>query len=110
MIEPTLPDDLRLAPLETFDPKAFIDGDPVVQKVCDLVLALGLLFNDMTDLIAVNYLLRKDQPDVKQHFAETPKWGAYNGIDIHIFRRKVALMHELAELLKISEWEMAHPL
>lgn len=109
MIEPRLPEEINLAPLETFDPKAFIDPDPSIQLVCDFVLALGLLFNDLNDLICGHYLLRKDQPDIK-HFFESPKWGMYNGLDIHIFRRKVAMLHELGELLRGSQREMAHPI
>lgn len=109
MIEPTLPPDVHLAPLETFDSDAFIDSDPAVQQVCDFVLALSLLFGDLNDLILAHHLLRKGQPNISEFF-KSPKWGMYNGLDIHFFRRKVATLHELSVLIAASKKEVSHPI
>jgi hypothetical protein len=39
-----------LARLQTFDPNAFIANDKQEQKVCDFILALALIFNDLKDM------------------------------------------------------------
>lgn len=51
-----------LATLETFDPAVFLGDGRVPQSLCDFVLALALIFNDLRDLSYANVLVRDYRP------------------------------------------------
>src|SRR5262252_11228969 len=82
-----------LGPLESFDPAAF-DGDgEVSQDLCDFVLSLALMYNDLKDEIyaheAVFALMPAGQP------TPTRLRGAISGVQLHAFRATCALLFEL---------------
>ena len=53
---------LKLAPLETFDPEAFIGDDVAPQSLCNLILTLALIYNDCKDIIAAHITLQEARP------------------------------------------------
>lgn len=99
-----------LGPLEAFDPKAFMDDDPQVQKVCDFVLALALIFNDFKDLFWIAYTIKKSSPPFDANFHETPEWGHFTGADHHIHRLQATVLVELANLIDKSAKTISKPL
>jgi hypothetical protein len=86
-----------LASLETFDPKAFVGDDDVSQEICNFVLSLALIWNDSRDAIYAHGLLRECEPSDEP--GPTREWGAYGGMDLHLFRYEVGLVHELLTLV-----------
>ena len=87
----------ELANLETFAPDVFVGDEEVSQDICDLVLALALLWNDLKDATYALDLLEKCEPGDPP--GPTREWGAYGGIDLHLFRYQVTLMRELLTLV-----------
>jgi len=96
-----------LAPLESFDPAAFIGNDTVSQDVCNFVLTLALIFNDLKDLIFAQVTLQSQKPDGP--FKISRRWGEYNGIDQHLWKLMVGLFHEVVQLVRDSEDVIADP-
>ena len=97
----------ELAPLETFDPAAFAGGADVPQELCNLVLSLALIYNDCKDVIYSRILLGESRP---QHPARKDRpWGAWAGVDFHIFRLLVGLLHELFDLIRDNQDVIRHP-
>ncbi len=89
-----------LAELETFDPVVFKGDGSVPQSVCDFVLALSLVFNDLKDLLDIHLVLNDPKPSGLRPY--TKQFGAINGIDHHIFRLVGGILHELTRLIKNS--------
>jgi hypothetical protein len=90
-----------LAPLESFDPAAFIGDDAVSQDVCNFVLTLALIFNDLKDLVYAQVTLQSQKPDGP--FRVSLHWGDYSGVDLHLWKLMVGLFHEVVRLIKDSE-------
>ena len=86
-----------LASLETFAPDVFVGDEEVSQEICNFVLSLALIWNDCKDVAYAQTLLRRCEPSDEP--GPTREWGAYGGIDLHIFRYQVSLMHELLALV-----------
>lgn len=86
-----------LARLETFAPDVFVGDEDVSQEVCDFVLSLALIWNDYKDATYAHALLRRCEP--REAPGPTREWGAYGGIDLHLFRYQVTLMRELLTLV-----------
>jgi len=91
----------KLAPLQTFEPGAFIGNDEVPQDLCSLVLALALFYNDLKNAIYGYLLLEKFRPEGTPQ--KRPDWGAYFGIRLHLTRYHLGLLHELRDLVKENE-------
>jgi hypothetical protein len=96
-----------LAPLESFDPAAFKGDAKVSQDVCNFVLTLALIFNDLRDLVFAQVTLQSQKPDGP--FKVSRHWGAYSGIDLHLWKLMVGLFHEVIQLIKDSEDVIAAP-
>ena len=96
-----------LAPLESFDPNAFKGDAKVSQDVCNFVLTLALIFNDLKDLIFAQVTLQGQKPIGT--FKVNRSWGDYNGIDLHIWKLMVGLFHEIIDFVKRSEKVLADP-
>lgn len=90
-----------LARLETFDPAVFEGDDQSPQEVCSFILALAVIFNDCKDAIYAQILLQESAPGSPAGHCR--EWGAYGGIDLHLFRYQVALIHELFKLIAKNE-------
>ena len=97
----------ELARLETFDPKAFCEDEKVPQSLCNFVLALSLIFNDLKDLFFSNVLLQNNKPSGS--FDRTRPWGNYSGINLHILRLMIGVLHELLNLIDEAKDDLSHP-
>ena len=86
-----------LAGLRTFAPEVFVGDEEVSQDVCNFVLALALIWNDYSDATYAHALLERCEPHDPP--GPTREWGAYGGIDLHLFRYQVTLMRELLTLV-----------
>jgi hypothetical protein len=95
-----------LAPLESFDPKAFLGSADVPQSVCDLVLCLALAYNDLRDIIFVRLLLGNVRPSQS---GISPEHGQYGGLVIAALRIQVGRVHELLKLIAKNKQEFDHP-
>lgn len=96
-----------LAPLESFDPAAFKGDAEVSQDVCNFVLTLALIFNDIKDLVVTQVTLQSQKPPGS--FKVSRQWGEYSGIDQHLWKLMVGLFHEIVRLIRDSEDVMAAP-
>lgn len=97
----------ELAPLETFDPAAFLGDTTIPQELCNLVLSLALIYNDCKDVIYSRLLLGESRP--QRPTRKDPAWGAWAGADFHIFRILVGLLHELFDLIRNNQDVIQHP-
>lgn len=91
----------ELAKLETFDPLAFQADETVSKELCNFILALALIFNDCKNLIYVYLVIADSRPEGK--FERNRLWGAFSGVQFHIFRDLVGLLHELFKLIRDNE-------
>jgi hypothetical protein len=73
-----------LSLLETFDSRAFAPDDTYSQQVCDVVLSLALVFNDLKDVLVAHDLLATAAP--KERAAISAEVGEYNGLVLHLVR------------------------
>jgi hypothetical protein len=96
----------QLAPLESFDPAAFLGTDEAPQELCNFVLTLALIYNDCKDALQTHVALGEAKP------AGSPKktraWGAISGAQFHTLRTVPALMHELFELIRKNQDVLSH--
>jgi hypothetical protein len=97
----------ELAPLETFDPASFVGDADVPQELCNFVLSLALIYNDCKDVIYSRILLGESRPPHPSR-RDRP-WGAWMGVDFHIFRLLVGLLHELFDLTRDNPVVIQHP-
>ncbi|HZF12949.1 MAG TPA: hypothetical protein VFE33_29520 [Thermoanaerobaculia bacterium] len=95
-----------LAPLESFDYKAFIGSTEVPQSVCDFVLSLALAHNDLRDSIFVRLLLAEARPSDEEISAAR---GQYGGLVIASIRLQAGRVHELLKLVEKCQADIEHP-
>src|SRR5688500_10729043 len=95
-----------LAPLESFDYRAFVGSAETPQSVCDLVLSLALAYNDLRDSIFVRLLLDEVRP---ADATISPTRGQFGGLGIARIRLQVGRVHELLKLLEKCKAEVQHP-
>ena len=96
-----------LASLESFDPAAFKADGKVSQDVCNFVLTLGLIFNDLKDLIHTQVLLLTQKPEGE--FRITRHWGDYAGVEGHILRLMLGLFREILVLIDANDNVLSDP-
>lgn len=96
----------RLSKVESFDSKALVGDEEVPQTVCDLVLALSLFYVDFKDSIVCYEALTKTKP--KGDFAVRKEWGAYCGMEQHVARYQLGLIHELLKLIAAHRSAVRH--
>lgn len=97
----------RLAPLQTFDPDAFVGNDGVPQSICNFILALALIYNDCKNGLYSNLLLADFKPAGQSRTSRA--WGAYSGIKFHYLRLQLGLLHELFQLIESNRAVINHP-
>ena len=91
---------LVLSPLETFDPIAFQCDETISQRVCNFVLALALVFDDLKDIVFAYVALQ----DYKQDGAPRNRaFGLYSGMNLHLLRLIMGTVHELLNLIQREE-------
>lgn len=88
----------ELAQLETFDPLAFQADGKVHQDLCNFMLALALIYNDCKNLIYAYIVTAQSRPE--GGFRRNRLWGALSGVQFHIFRTVISLLHELFNLIR----------
>lgn len=96
-----------LAPLESFDPAAFQAAPGVPQELCGFVLALALIHNDCKDAIYARLVLADSCPELP--FRKNRYCGAWSGVDFHLFRLFVGLLHELFDLIRDNQDVLHQP-
>ena len=97
----------ELAPLETFDPAAFRADNKVPQALCNFVLTLAVVYNDCKNLIYAYIITADSRPEGR--FTKTRLWGAWSGVQYHIFRAIISLLHELFKLIRENESLLKNP-
>jgi hypothetical protein len=105
-------DELRqLAPLETFDPAAFVGDESTPQHVCDFVLALAAVYNDFRDLHMGRVLLEEVRPPEARpaHPLPSRPAGQTLALDWALHRLIFGVVHELMELIRENREAIAHP-
>jgi len=96
----------KLEALETFDPAAFEGDEKVPQKLCNLVLALAVIYNDCKNIIYAAHLHKESKPTGTHELNSV--WGAWSGINWHLFRLMISAVHELFGLIKDNEDVLTH--
>lgn len=96
----------QLAPLQTFDPNAFVGNNEVPQNICNFILALALVYNDCKNGMSSNLLLADFRPVGKPRTSRS--WGNYNGMKFHYIRLHVGLLHELFSLIEENRDVIQH--
>jgi hypothetical protein len=89
-----------------FAPEAFIADDDVPQDICDFVLALALVFNDLKDLILAHKLIQTVYPG---EGPPTPVRGLHGGLHVHFIRLLAGVLNELAALIRDNKAVLSHP-
>lgn len=97
----------ELARLETFDPAAFQADAKVPQDLCNFILTLALIYNDCKNLIYAYIVTAQSRPEGR--FMRTRLWGALSGVQFHIFRAVIGLLHELFKLISNNKHLLQHP-
>ena len=98
----------NLNPLETFNPDVFVADKDYDQDLCNFILALSLVWNDMKDLMIYFEYMRSLEPvkiEIKKP-EDMPidcKWGEISGTKMHIEKLLVSLLHELVKLIRDSK-------
>lgn len=98
----------KLAPLSTFDMRAFVADDKTDQACCDFVLALALAFNDIKDVLLGDHLLLGEVSEDQK--TPTRPLGAFSGLHFHFFRILLGILHELLYLIKTDSAVLEKPL
>jgi hypothetical protein len=97
----------KLAQLETFDPLAFQADETVSQDLCNFILALALIFNDCKNLIYAYLVTAELRPEGE--FVRNRLWGTFSGVQFHVFRDIIGLLHELFNLIHKNEHLLQQP-
>src|SRR5256885_1800760 len=87
-----------LESLQTFNPAAFEGDNNVPQPLCNLVLALALIYNDCKNTTYAAVLLKECKPAGKPEI--NPVWGTWAGTEWHLFRLMISAVHELFALIQ----------
>lgn len=96
-----------LAPIETFDPNAFLADEKVPQELCNLVLVFSLVFNDLRDLYFASLLVDDCKPSGEPQYNR--KWGHYSGLNLRVIRLIMGTVHELLEVIDKQQKSLKHP-
>jgi len=97
---------VTLDPVQTFDPRAFEGDENVPQRLCNLMLALALIYNDCKNTTYAAHLLKDCKPKGKPELSSV--WGTWAGIDWHLFRLMISAVHELFILIQNHEDVLNH--
>ena len=100
-----------LKPLETFDKNAFLGNEEYDQDLCNFILALSLIWNDLKFISSYHDYILKSNPQILQHKKDDdmpiePYWGEVAGILVYLEKMLIALIHELFSLINGSKKEV----
>lgn len=96
-----------LANLEFVDASVFVGASDEEQAVCDFILALALVYNDLKDLLWAFVELKGRTPT---EFKPNAQVGQLNGMREHSVRLLYALHHELFQLIGKNPEPQGHQL
>jgi len=86
-----------LESLEAFDAAAFHAGK-APQEVCNFILSLALVYNDLRDVVLAQVLIQDVAP-TDPHLKST-RLGQAAGLGVHLLRVQAGIVHELLQLIK----------
>jgi hypothetical protein len=95
-----------LESLQTFDPAAFEGDEDVPQGLCNLVLALALIYNDCKNTTYAALLLKDCKPAGNPEINAV--WGTWAGTEWHLFRLMISGVHELFSLIQDHQDVLTH--
>ena len=100
-----------LSPLDTFDKNAFVGNDQYPQELCNFVLSLSLIWNDLKNLLSLFSFMNEQIPKgievtKQEEMPVDPIWGEISGYKIFLEKHIVSLIHELFYLVKHSKEEI----
>lgn len=98
----------QLSNLEGFDPKAFVANDKDEQIICNFILSLSLIYNDIKNVDLSIDVLKSSKPEGK--FQARQDWGEYNGISMFFTRLQISILNELMDNICDLEQKIQHPL
>lgn len=99
---------IELHPAEQFNPQAFIGANEGEEKVCNFLLALALVYNDLKDLSWAAHHLGTA---IKQRTATSVEQrGEESGMEIHLHRLTLGLLHEFLNLVEMNSDATKHAL
>lgn len=87
-----------LGPLEEFAPMAFLEDAEHPAPLCRFVLALAVVHNDMNDIDLAVTLLKTQQPPTPVR--RNREWAIFNSLGLHLAKMRIALVHELMNLIR----------
>jgi hypothetical protein len=90
----------------SFPPEAFVGDDRVPQDVCNFVLVLALVFNDLKDLILAHKLIQTIYPGEGPPNAAR---GQHGGLHVHFIRMLAGILNELAVVIQKNRKILTHP-
>ncbi len=96
----------ELVPLESFDSAVFLADQNTPQNVCDFVLALALVYNDIRDIMLMRLLIQEVVPSNLE--APSAELGQYYGMETGILRLQAGVMRELLDLVKRNQAAITH--
>jgi len=98
----------RLNPLETFDKNVFLGNNDYSQDLCNFILSLSLIWNDMKNIrvfyeTVIDLKPKENISTDPKEMPKTPFWGEIAGIEVYLEKLFIALIHELFKLIKESQ-------
>lgn len=98
----------ELKPIETFNKEVFFGNEEFSQELCNFILALSVIWNDLKNLFIYFEYVKSLQPkddifDKPEEMPVTTKWGEISGIKNFIEKSVVAIIHELFKLIRESK-------
>lgn len=98
----------ELAPLESVPAEAFLSDGTTSRELCDFVLALALIYNDLRDLHSAHLLLNEVMP--REPELKTAECGLHNGLRLHVMRLQVGLVDELLNVVRKRRTVLEEPM
>lgn len=84
--------------MESVPAEAFAGDVTTSQELCDLIVALALIYNDLRDTYTAHILLNEVEP--QQPARETAECGQFHGLRLHVMRLQVGLVDELLNVVR----------
>jgi len=94
--------------LETFDKNVFIEDNLYKQDICNFILALSLIWNDIKNLSLFYEQIKSIEPKgitikTPDDMPIIPFFGEISGFKVHIEKLLIAVIHELFNLIRNSK-------
>jgi hypothetical protein len=90
----------ELAELLTFDPNVFVSNEAASQELCDFMLTLAVLCNELKDLATIKKEIIESSPVKPSATSITPQRGNVGGYLAFILRLYILTVHEMSKLFR----------